>query len=309
MSLFDFIPTKIPIGQQLITKVQKSLFPAVINTMNAKISGSLFRHRRRTFFKLSKLTFEGSVSLETALAFPIVLVFFLSLFWMLELFYIHTQIESELYSVGNELVAFSYTLNDTFSEKKMETGLREELTKIAFDQVMVMSRIKKTDVASKVKYLNVFLSDVKNDNEIDIRVTYLCKPIISVPYLNGVWMTNHFYSKAYFGDSPTDSKDEEDILVYIADKSEVYHVSLSCPSIKSQISQIPFADLDKARSEDGGKYYSCSKCKNLQIGECVYITPFGNRYHKDINCSELKVNIYAVKLSEVKGRRKCKRCP
>ena len=61
------------------------------------------------------------------------------------------------------------------------------------------------------------------------------------------------------------------------------------------------------RNKDGGKYYPCQYCKNSG-GGCVYVTDYGNRYHKSVSCSRLRRKIYAVPLSETKGKGVCSKC-
>ena len=64
------------------------------------------------------------------------------------------------------------------------------------------------------------------------------------------------------------------------------------------------------RNESGAKYYPCEKCfKKTTLGEVVYITNTGTRYHNNINCSELKRTVHEVRLSDVKDtKRPCNKC-
>ena len=295
--------------KQLTTILQKSLFPAVISNSNANNSGSLSRFLTGASSKFSKHISRGSITLEAALAFPVVLTLFLSLFWILELFWIHTEIEASLYTIGNEIVACSYSFDELFDKSNVDEELWNEIKRIGFNEMAIGRTLRNSIAGQRTKYLNVLLSDVSKSNDIDIKVTYRVKPIISLPGFEGIWLSNHFYSKAYVGDFSEISQEEKEIIVYVTKNGEVYHTTLSCNSIKSQISQIPIKNISSFRSKDGSKYYPCAKCKGVEQGKVAYITPFGNRYHKKINCSELKVDVYAVKLSEVKGKRKCKLCP
>lgn len=313
MSLFDFIPTIIHNGQQLKktthNKFYKSLFPAVVNDAKDDNSGRFFLYRGRTSFKLFNSCKEGAVSLEASLAFPIILTLFITLFWLLQIFWVHTEIEASLYTTGHEIVATSYAFSSLFSKDNLDADVMEELKRVVFNETFVGNKIRKSLAGKRTKYLNILLSDVKKTNDIDIKVTYLVKPIISIPGIEGVWLTNHFYSKAYVGDYSLRSKEREDVIVYITKTASVYHTSLSCSSLKSTVEQVTKDNIWSARNKDGSKYYPCSKCEHSDSQMVVFITPYGTRYHSTVNCSELKADIYAVKLSEVEGKRKCRLCP
>lgn len=309
MSLFDIIPYKIHKGQQLLTKLHKSLFPAVIKNPNAKFFGMQISYRRRASFKLSKRLSCGSVSIEAAAAFPVILLLFLSFFWALLLFWVHTEIEAKLYSIGNEVVACSYAYSEVFSKENLDSDLINEIVSVSFNQGYVVKKLKESPAGKWTKNLNAILSDIKTSDTVDISVTYFVKPIMTVPGFKGVWLTNHFYSKSYTGFSCSKEKDIEDVIVYITKTGSVYHTSLACSSIKSKVDMVSKNDISKVRNKDKAKYYPCKKCSSTDDGNVVYITEYGNRYHQSINCSELKVDVYGVKLSEVNGRRKCRLCP
>ena len=68
-------------------------------------------------------------------------------------------------------------------------------------------------------------------------------------------------------------------------------------------------DISKLRNDSGAKYYICEKCGGgTRDVNVVYITKYGTRYHKDINCSELKRGVLKVKPETVKDRKPCSKC-
>ena len=65
--------------------------------------------------------------------------------------------------------------------------------------------------------------------------------------------------------------------------------------------------VDKKRNKDGKKYYACDRCENSEKAY-VYITPYGNRYHGDPECSNLKVLVRKIPKSEMGDRKLCYFC-
>lgn len=102
--------------------------------------------------------------------------------------------------------------------------------------------------------------------------------------------------------------EENEETVYMTESGTVYHVSLSCPSLKLNISEIMFSQVSASRNENGGKYYACEKCASGAAPEKVFITTDGDRYHYRLNCSGLKRTIREVKRSGIGNTRPCRRC-
>ena len=100
----------------------------------------------------------------------------------------------------------------------------------------------------------------------------------------------------------------EDTTVYITETGRVYHVSLNCPSLRLVIRAVEADKVADERNAAGGRYYPCEKCAHGSEPELLYITEDGDRYHYESSCSGLKRTISEVKLSELTGRRACKRC-
>ena len=64
-------------------------------------------------------------------------------------------------------------------------------------------------------------------------------------------------------------------------------------------------------SSSDGKYKICERCCHgitPQDGEEVYITIYGDRYHKSRTCSGLKRTIREIMLSQVGNRAPCSKC-
>lgn len=96
--------------------------------------------------------------------------------------------------------------------------------------------------------------------------------------------------------------------VYVTEDSEVYHRDRECSHIRLHIREIQAGELNKMRNNYGEKYSCCELCSNTPIGNTLFITEDGNKYHKGKSCSGLKRTVIAILISEIGNRRPCSRC-
>lgn len=270
------------------------------NSIKTKSSNLLFQKRIS-----SRVSAVATV--EAAVIFPVIIFFFISIIWFVQLFLIHSEIGGELNLIGNEMVAYSYPYNHLTGADSDET--LNLVSSVGWNELYVKGRIEKLNVAGKISSLTTLLSDYESQ-DIDIVVTYAVNPVLEIPGLRHVILTNHFNSKAYigYGKVSTEEKRQEQEIVYITKNGEVYHDSLSCQALKTTISSVDICDVENKRNKDGAKYYQCSKCKSENCGSTVYITPYGNRYHNSLECSDLNTDVHAVYISDVGDKRHCRFC-
>ncbi|MBR5712030.1 MAG: hypothetical protein IKX54_00365 [Lachnospiraceae bacterium] len=111
------------------------------------------------------------------------------------------------------------------------------------------------------------------------------------------------------GDAQGDDEPDEE-KVFVADRGRVYHCSATCTYLKLTIYQVSYADVGSERNKNGEKYRPCTYCDHTPVGDTVYITDYGNRYHTTISCSELKRSYRTMTISEAtaQGLRACSKC-
>lgn len=112
--------------------------------------------------------------------------------------------------------------------------------------------------------------------------------------------------KSFLEDESSDS----DQYVYITQKGTVYHTSQNCTYLTRCIKSVLYSKVEEIRNISGGKYKCCERCIGEQALESnhVYITDYGDRYHRTKECSTLKRYIIKVKLSQVSGKKQCIKC-
>jgi len=248
---------------------------------------------------------SASATVEAAMIFPLIIFFFMSIIWFMNLYYIHSEVGARLNLIGNEMVSLSYPYH-IFINGDDNKDIKDLIISVGWSELYVKSELQKLDVYDRIESMTTLLSDFLAEDAIDIVVTYSIQPIIPIPGIPEVILCNHFYSKMYTGYSGKETS--VDKTVYITKSGSVYHTDLECRALKCDIHRVRFSSLDTIRNLDGSKYYPCKKCQNTGFDNTVYITDYGNRYHSTGRCSELKLDIFEVPLSLVNGRHKCRFC-
>lgn len=243
---------------------------------------------------------KASATVEALMIIPIVLIFVYSFIWLMDVIRIHSTIGAIVSETGKECVMLSPA-----NGGEKETDILKTVGSAAVSEIYLKNRIMSDSVSSEISDLVCLFPDAGSTDEISIDVYYRVEPKIKIPGMSGMLLSNSFYSKAYTGFSKETEVTE---YVYITNESEVYHTTTACSSIKTTIQTLAAGSLKTSRNKDGGKYYPCTKCVDKETNEIVYVTPYGNRYHNDADCPELRIRIYRIPISEIGGRRGCSFC-
>ena len=154
-------------------------------------------------------------------------------------------------------------------------------------------------------------SFLKENEEIDLVVSYTTKlPFPLFGFFHPVFQ-ERVHSRAFVGVDKRDSTEkEDDVIVYITPSGRVYHRDKNCTYLKLSVSQVLFGDIARLRNSGGGLYKPCHRCAGAEPSPDakVYITNYGDRYHTNRGCSEIKRTIQEILLSEVGNRSPCSKC-
>lgn len=162
-------------------------------------------------------------------------------------------------------------------------------------------------------YLSSFMEE---EDTIDIILIYKVKLPLFFIEVDGLPMVQRVRLRGWSGTKVALKDDieettEDSEIVYITEHGRVYHLNKECSHLKLSIKEAYIDDIKELRNDAGGKYKECEICDEYQIGlenHKVYITDYGDRYHRSLGCSGLKRTIKAIPKSEVKDRSPCKRC-
>lgn len=251
--------------------------------------------------------YKGSATVEALLVLPIMFSFAMFLISIIEAIGIHSKIGSMLAEKGTEFVSYSYAFEEiALSDDEEETGrLMEKAGEFILTEGILLTELEKSGIYNRIENPVCMVGTIRDDDGIDISISYNVKPIIRIPGYEGMLLTNRFYSKKFTGYRKSF---EECEMVYITKESEVYHTQTDCRSLKTTIECVSLESLDARRNQSGKIYYSCDKCRLQQDPQTVYITPYGTTYHTYKECPGLTLDLYKIPLSEVGDRRKCFYC-
>lgn len=248
----------------------------------------------------------GSATVEALIIMPIAFFFIYSMIWLIDVFRIHSEVGAIVNEAGNQMVMYSYPFDEL--EENAEDEKNAKLLSLAgsviYNELYVRSRIEENSISEKLDKL-ICITGAENEKDVvSISVSYFVSPYIEIPGFKGMYLNNTFYSKAFVG---YEKEDDDEEYVFVTKGSSVYHTTTGCSSIKTTIEAEYTDKVGELRNESGAKYYPCEKC-GKEVGHICYITPYGNRYHSDPSCKELKINIYRIPISEIGDRRKCYFC-
>lgn len=154
-------------------------------------------------------------------------------------------------------------------------------------------------------------SFLEENDEIDLVVSYRTSLPLNI---FGIWspqFRERVHTRAFVGVDTRENAEEEDVVVYITENGRVYHRNKNCTYLKLSVSKVKYGDVDGMRNSSGGKYHPCHKCARGHTPHAdadVYITNYGDRFHTNRACSEIKRTIKEIMLSEVGSRAPCSKC-
>lgn len=260
----------------------------------------------------------GSMTVEAAIALPFFLMTILSFLSFIEIIQLQNSITMALRDAGMSMGIYGYVYDYT------KKGGEADLTSVVPDVALTygyagthvkkflgedyLDRIIKTYDAGSIHYYN---SSVMEENDVvDLVATYSVRPRFNVVSLPEINLLCRYYGRAWTGyeleGRQTDSQSEQN--VYITRDGSVYHLDRYCTHLNLTIVSCPTSEIDNQRNENGQMYRACSYCGNSEENGKYYITPQGDCYHKDLNCSGLKRTVDVVSITQVNGRSRCSRC-
>lgn len=150
---------------------------------------------------------------------------------------------------------------------------------------------------------------------ISFSIPRVVHPKVKGPGYQSLILTNHCKAHIWNGyhGSPSNALPTKQEYVYVTKNGSVYHKKRSCSHLNITVLQTTAKQLQSERNEDGSKYKVCPLCargltKKELSAYSLYITPYGDRYHIRLQCSNLKRTIKVVPLDQVAGRGACMEC-
>lgn len=274
----------------------------------------------QTISKAKEVSLPASMTLEVAFVLPFFIFFFLNMMSMLNIIKVQSNLEAALHQTGSEIALVAAEISEGTgiilgNEDDQEFGILKSLGYGLYASKKIKEylgdSIDNSCVSGGANGLHFYSSKIMQEGDIvDIVVDYKVHPIFPVVGFTEFPVQARFYGHAWTGYDIANGQfrnDAEEEMVYVTEHGTVYHRDISCKHLKLTISSVPVEEIGSKRNADGGKYYPCQYCKSVAGGN-VFITPYGDRYHRSVNCKGLKRKIYTIPISEVGGRGPCSSC-
>lgn len=258
--------------------------------------------RKETALTMCKKNRHRSASLttEAALVFPF-FFFIIALFWQLFLLALF-----EL-QVGNVItktaMEYSYLGYANRQQQRESTDISWIYQPLLWNEIPENKRVS-----------DVFVSCEEEDGFVAVKVSYdfLCDAPWVPDFVLPVVQCFRFYP--YMGETDPDRflsegerKEKEDV-VYRTEHGTVYHESKACSYLKVTVRPVTLLAVKTLRNSSGEIYTPCERCDHLELGENVYISAGGNRYHRSASCAALKRNVMELKRTEIGELKACHKC-
>lgn len=260
-----------------------------------------FNHISQTLKeRASAFTSKGSITLEAALATSFFFFAVLCLAYLFEIMALQTSIKSALHAVGKEVAIEAY-VNPVIPTTKMERRIAELVGEERLENSLIVDGSQGLDCSASKKYWNTTIMDLVVSYKIEIPVLMFQIPMISKEEMIRV--------KGWTGHEVKQTESVENVMVYVTDYGIVYHADMNCSYLDLSIKTVDEKELENLRNQSGSIYKECSSCDHYSnVNSKVYITDYGDKYHKSLECSGLKRNIYAISLTDVHGLGGCSKC-
>ncbi|MCR4782852.1 MAG: hypothetical protein K5851_08960 [Lachnospiraceae bacterium] len=244
----------------------------------------------------------GSYTIEAAASFSIFIFVMITFLFLMRAITTEYLIRYYMFEVANK----SSCIKDIDLSEKVD---EKEALKVAL-KLSCIKKIKDDKLAVrfiKGGALGLDFSDSEVDEQyIVLDCKYSVVQIFSFIDKSIFKFHDKITVRRYVGWNP--SMDEEEEFVYVTKNGEAYHHSRDCRYLKLSIKEVDISNIKNMRSKDGHKYRKCT-CVKKKKGSKVYVTDYGEQYHGDLNCVDLRRNIRVITLEEAKKNyHECPKC-
>ena len=248
---------------------------------------------------------KGVLTVEAAIIIPLISCCFALLLYYFQIMQIQLYVQDALENTGRRMAVYAHAMEN--GREAEETEYRILAGALFRTQIKEKNKIKRF-VSGGMSGISLLESEYAG-NTISLKAVYEMKfPIRLLGRKNFIISQQTKYRK-WTGWNGVKDDSEGNIWVYMAQYGEVYHQTSECTYLKLTIRSVNEADVINMRNDSGSKFRKCGLCKStVNQFQKVYITNYGDRYHRDLNCSGIKRTIEMKKLSEVEEFKACSKC-
>lgn len=237
---------------------------------------------------------KGGLTVEATLILPMFVMFVIVFIYILESYYLYSNINTAMYSAAGEFSSKVYSSDSILNNeyKKVILGNLEGET------------MKSVYKGSKgIDFEKCYYDNLKD--EIFLISRYSVAMPINVLGIGNYRLGNNMVVRGWTGNRQLVTNKN---FVYVTKSGKVYHTDIMCTYLCVKKVTVPRDNIGKYRNEGNGKYYECKTCKNEKKSKYVYITKYGTSYHNIKSCSSISRTIIPIDIYEIEGRKKCEKC-
>lgn len=274
----------------------KSLPESIIFSCGSQESGRLAEGTPQCTCK------KGSLTIEAAVIMPFLACFFALLLFFFRVMQVQLVVQDSLYETARTLALYAGAEEEISNAKYL--ALAKGGVAVSLSENENINQY----VSGKVLGISLLESEFEGD-EIFLKANYRMEFPISLLGKRSVYLHQQVCCRKWTGFRGSVDASEEAGYVYITETGTAYHKTKACPYLDLSIRAVDIDEVLMLRNESGQKYRECNDCADKNAGnKTVYITSYGECYHFSISCSGLKRTIYKIKLEDVGGRSKCRKC-
>ncbi len=252
--------------------------------------------------RTSASVYEGSITVEAAMAVPIFFFGILAFLYLMQIMCIQTTIRSGVQDAGKLLMAETSEVV-MMNPSQVEQDIVDSIGADRLERSIIL------DGSAGIDCTQSYLSPLTGCGHIIAKYKVrIPLPVFHEPVVEYEEAMKIKTWTGYQKGGLDQDKDKEDI-VYLTENGVVYHKDYHCTYLELSIHMAAASEVNDLRNVSGEKYHPCEKCMHGQSAtQSVYITDQGNRYHNSLSCSGLKRIVYSIPISEAIGKRACSKC-
>lgn len=243
----------------------------------------------------------GSVTVEAVFCVPLFFYAALCLIWMLEMRAIQTAVRSGMQEAAKRMAEKVYEM-PVMMPGQIQGDIVSSIGAARLDRSLVEGGSSGLDC--RKSYM------IPGTGIMEIKVVYKVRLPFPVFAIGPMEYIEAMRIKGWNGYVRADFMGQEDkTIVYITETGVVYHKDYHCTYLELSIRMVSAEAVESLRNEGQGRYHACERCmRGHGLWGAVYVTDYGDRYHSTLECSGIKRTIYAVPISEAKGKGACSKC-
>lgn len=260
------------------------------------------------------ITSKGSLTVEAALVIPIFLFAIAALLSFTDILRLQMKMDSAMSQCARELAVYGYAQNAFLPEGSEGLPLPvETLLSETYVRNRVISELGSDYLswspAEGSQGIHFIGSRIMERDRIELYSAYYVTPFFALSSKAGFLTGQSAVVRAFTGYDNLSAGDpsQNEEYVYITPEGKAYHKKRSCHYLDLSIEKVFEDELAGLRNQDGSIYHACPLCGDTG-GRTVFITNYGDKYHKNILCSGLKRTVEMVPISQVGNRTPCSKC-